>query len=438
MGRKILASLMAMGVILTSFAGCSGSTAPSSSTTPGSTGEATPAATQSASPSADPVTVEFWTISLQPTFTDFFNGLIADYQTANSNVTVKWVDLPYDSIQQKLITSSAGGASPDVVNLNTQMALSLAGKGALVDLNKEATEEQRSIYLESLYNSAKIGDSVYAFPWYASPSIMVYNKALFEQAGLTSTPKTFEEANEMAKTMMEKTGAYLYMPEQLSDQLFLNNIPILSEDKTKAVFNSPEAIDLLTKYRKLVDEGVISKTSWGKWEDQLKLFETGKLAIINSSGSSINRIKDEAPDIYANIGIAEPMTGNAGVVLNPLMNVVVPEKSKNHQAAIAFANFITNDASQLAFCKEVAIFPSTKAAAADPYFKEDSTTLEGIARGISADILGNSADFSLGIDAQSDITKQINLVYEACIMSNDAIPQKFSTAEAEANKVLSK
>ena len=100
MGRKILASLMAMGVILTSFAGCSGSTAPSSSTTPGSTGEATPAATQSASPSADPVTVEFWTISLQPTFTDFFNGLIADYQTANSNVTVKWVDLPYDSIQQ--------------------------------------------------------------------------------------------------------------------------------------------------------------------------------------------------------------------------------------------------------------------------------------------------------------------------------------------------
>lgn len=427
----MLAFVVALSAAVMSFAGCAGKAASSSE----SSGESK-AETSATESESKPVTVEFWTISLQPTFTDFFNKLIDEYQKENTNVKVKWVDLPYDSIQQKLITASASDTSPDVVNLNTQMALSLAGKGALVDLNKEATEAQKSIYIDTLYNSAKIGDSVYAFPWYASPSVMIYNKELFEKSGFAATPKTFEEANTMAKTMKEKTGAYLYVPEELTNLLFLNGIDILNSDKTKAAFNNDEAKNLLTEYRKLVEEGSLPKTSWGQWENQLKLFETGKLAIINSSGSSISRIKDEAPDIYEKIGIAEPMTGSAGVVLDPLMNVVVPEKSKNHKAAIDFAAYITNDANQLAFCKQVAIFPSTKTAANDSYFTQDSTTLEGQARAVCAKTLGYSADFSLGIDKQSDVQKQVNAIYEACIMGNDDINTKFSSAESEVNKIL--
>ncbi len=427
----MLAFVVALSAAVMSFAGCAGKGASSSE----SSGESK-AETSATESESKPVTVEFWTISLQPTFTDFFNKLIDEYQKENTNVKVKWVDLPYDSIQQKLITASASDTSPDVVNLNTQMALSLAGKGALVDLNKEATEAQKSIYIDTLYNSAKIGDSVYAFPWYASPSVMIYNKELFEKSGFAATPKTFEEANTMAKTMKEKTGAYLYVPEELTNLLFLNGIDILNSDKTKAAFNNDEAKNLLTEYRKLVEEGSLPKTSWGQWENQLKLFETGKLAIINSSGSSISRIKDEAPDIYEKIGIAEPMTGSAGVVLDPLMNVVVPEKSKNHKAAIDFAAYITNDANQLAFCKQVAIFPSTKTAANDSYFTQDSTTLEGQARAVCAKTLGYSADFSLGIDKQSDVQKQVNAIYEACIMGNDDINTKFSSAESEVNKIL--
>lgn len=265
---------------------------------------------------------------------------------------------------------------------------------------------------------------------------MIYNKDLFEKAGFKTTPKTFEEANSMAKTMKDKTGAYLYVPEELTNLLFLNGIDILNSDKTKAAFNNDEAKKLLTDYRKLVEEGSLPKTSWGNWENQLKLFETGKLAIINSSGSSISRIKDEAPDIYEKISIAEPMTGSAGVVLDPLMNVVVPEKSKNHKAAIDFAAYITNDANQLAFCKEVAIFSSTKVAASDSYFTQDTTTLEGQARAVCAKTLNYSADFSLGIDKQSDVQKQVNSIYEACILGNDDINTKFGSAESEVNKIL--
>src|SRR5688572_29293821 len=44
------------------------------------------------------VTLEFWTIALQPTFTDYFNQVIADYEQAHPNVRIEWKDYPYDAI----------------------------------------------------------------------------------------------------------------------------------------------------------------------------------------------------------------------------------------------------------------------------------------------------------------------------------------------------
>lgn len=385
---------------------------------------------------AEPVTIEFWTISLQPTFTDFFNGLIADYQAANPNVTVNWTDLPYDSVQQKLVTAAAGGTSPDVVNLNTQMALTLAGKGALVDLEAEATQEQKSIYVESLYNSARIGESVYAFPWYASPCIMFYNKALFEKAGITEIPSNFQASFDMAKTMKDATGAYLYNPSEFFNMLFQEGISILNEDRTAAAFNTADTVTLLESYKAMTKADYLPKTQWGSWDNEIKLFETGKLAIISSSGSTLSRIKDEAPDVYENIGVAAPLTGSTGLSQNALMNIVVPEASKNHEEAIKFAAYITSDASQLAFCKEVAIFPSTTAAIADEYFLSDTTTLEGIARQMSVDVSKSSMDYSLGVEGQSEIQSAVNKVYEAVISSDGEIQSALDQQEKAVNSLL--
>lgn len=385
---------------------------------------------------ADPVEIEFWTISLQPTFTDFFNGLIAQYQEENPGVTVKWVDLPYESIQEKLVTSAAGGSSPDVVNLNTQMALTLAGKGALVDLNAEATEEQRSIYIPSLYESTQLGESAYAFPWYASPNIMFYNTELFEQAGITEIPTTYEEANQLAKQMKDATGAYLYNPPELFNMLFEEGIPILNEDNTAAAFNTQQTADLLAAFQEYTKEGVLANNNWGKWDEELKLFETGKLAIISSSGSSLSRIKDEAPDVYEKIAIASPLTGSEKLSRNALMNIVVPQASKNHEEAVKFAAWITNDANQLAFCKEVAIFPSTTAAAADSYFTSDTETLEGQARAMSAQLSDTSKDYSLGVEGQSDIQANVNKAYEAAIIGGNDIQGALDNAEQLVNSEL--
>ena len=184
----------------------------------------------------------------------------------------------------------------------------------------------------------------------------------------------------------------------------------------------------MNKYKEYTDKGVIPKTKWGDWDEMLKLFESGKLAIVSSSGSSLSRIKDEAPDIYEKVGVSTPLTGKNGLSRNPLMNLVVPEASKNHEAAIAFANYVTNDANQLAFCKEVSIFPSTTAASEDPYFTSDTATLEGQASAMSAK--------ALGIGDQSNIQTAVDKAYEAAITNGDDVKTALDQAEADVNGIL--
>ena len=434
MKKKLLSTLLCAAMAVSMLAGCGGSdsNAAADNSTASDATETTASADNQAS--GEDVTIEFWTIDLKAAFGDFFNDMIAQYESENPGVTVNWTDVPYGDIQSKLVTSVAGGAAPDVVNLNTQFTLTLAGQGALVDLNKEATDEQKSIYIPDLWDSAKIGDSVYAFPWYASPDIMFYNQELFDKAGI-EVPTTFDEALEEAEEFYNKTGAYLFMPDEFFNILFEEGIDVLNADKT-AAFNTQETVDLLNKYKEYTDKGVIPKTKWGDWDEMLKLFESGKLAIVSSSGSSLSRIKDEAPDIYEKVGVSTPLTGKNGLSRNPLMNLVVPEASKNHEAAIAFANYVTNDANQLAFCKEVSIFPSTIAASEDPYFTSDTATLEGQASAMSAKASLTSKDFSLGIGDQSNIQTAVDKAYEAAITNGDDVQTALDQAEADVNGIL--
>src|SRR4051812_35037757 len=57
----------------------------------------------------EPVELNFWTISLSPNFDDYINGRIKVFEDQNPGITVKWTDLPYGAMENKLLTSIAGG-----------------------------------------------------------------------------------------------------------------------------------------------------------------------------------------------------------------------------------------------------------------------------------------------------------------------------------------
>ena len=70
--------------------------------------------------------------------------------------------------------------------------------------------------------------------------------------------------------------------------------------------------------------------------------------------------------------------------------LVVPRMSPHIKEAVDFGLFITNDVNQLEFCRQVAILPSTKEAANDPYFRREPKTLADRANQFSATDLKDS------------------------------------------------
>ncbi|WP_150269533.1 ABC transporter substrate-binding protein [Paenibacillus tepidiphilus] len=417
------------------LAGCGGngnSAAPANSAN-----GAEPSAGQSEAPKADPVTLEFWTIALQPTFNDYFNDLIAKYEESHPGVTVEWKDYPYDAISQRLLTSTASGNSPDVVNLNTEFASQLGSKGALLNLSDYLTAEQAGAYFDGIYNSTVFDGKAYALPWYTGTEVLFMNKKLVEEAGLdpANPPQTRDELTEWARQIHEKTGAAGYAQQLVSKLFPIDGIPILNEDKTAAAFNTPEAEAMISNLRSLMEEGVVLKED-ADFTKQIQYFSGEQVAFQLSGPTFINFIKTSAPEVYANT-IAVPLpTGKAGLRLSNSMNVVVPAKSKNPEQAVEFAAFITSADSQTAFSKVANTLPSTKASIADPFFTESDGTLEAEAKVVSSQSLDKATDYMVGVPSASDINSALARGLQEILLNGADIKQTLDAVEKEVNGII--
>lgn len=431
--KKLTALFLALAMCL-SLAACGGA---SSSSLSESTA-ATPAESTTES-SDEEITLTFWTLALQPTFTDFIQGLIDEYEAENPNIKIDWQDLPYDGIGDKFLAQTAGGNPPDIINLWSQIALTYAAKGALLDVNSVATDEQKDIYLDAAYNSAKLGDGVYALPWYATPNIMVYNKELYEQGGITEVPTTYDELFAEAKDFKDKTGSYLFTPPAMYHLLIAYGIPILNEDNTAAAFNTPEAVELLTTIKELGDANAIQTEtgSWDNWDQDRQLYAQGMLATVLGGPQTVSRLKDEAPESVDTMGVSSAILGPAKISSEAIMNLCISSGSKHPKEAVDFANWITNDENQLAFCHEVSIFPTTKVASDDPFFSSDTETVEGQANYYASISAKTAVDNALGIEQDQDIKDEVSTLSDK-LFAEDMTPEEaLAEAERNVNTILS-
>ncbi|ASA26148.1 sugar ABC transporter substrate-binding protein [Paenibacillus donghaensis] len=420
----------------TLLAACGGNGNTANTPNAGATGE--PGTEATTSPNAEPVSLEFWTIALQPTFNDYFNDLIAKYESSHPGVTVEWKDYPYDAISQRLLTSTASGKSPDVVNLNTEFASQLGSKGALLDLSEHLSDEEAKSYFEGIYNSTVFDGKAYALPWYTGTEVLFMNKKLVEEAGLdpANPPQTREELVEWARQVHEKTGAAGYAQQLVSKLFPIDGISILNEDKTAAAFNTPEAEAMISQLRDLMEEGVVLKED-ADFSKQIQYFSGEQVAFQLAGPTFINFIKTSAPDVYKNT-IAVPLpTGKANLRLSNSMDLVVPQKSKNPEQAVEFAAYITNAENQTAFSKVANTLPSSKASIDDPFFTESDGSLEAEAKVASSQSLDKATDYMVGVPSAADINSALARGLQEILMNGKDIKATLDAVEKEVNNILS-
>jgi len=150
--------------------------------------------------STEPVTLTWWHNGVagdsgENSLGDYWDKVAADYMADHTNVTIKIEQIQNEDLQRTRIpTALQSGDAPDIFQQwgGGEMAAQ-AEAGYLMDLSDVLGDTISN--LGGAVGPWQADGKTYGLPFQFAVEGIWYRKSLFEQAGITSDPKTFDELN---------------------------------------------------------------------------------------------------------------------------------------------------------------------------------------------------------------------------------------------------
>lgn len=346
--KKSLSVLAASLSMMLLFSACTPATQPSQK--PADTGVVTPSASQPAKPADDKVTITFEQFSGSGDNEQYLNDMITAYTTANPNVTIKLQSYGYDDYFTQLTAKVAGGQAPDVFELNYENFVSYAKKGALKPLDDIIKSQNIATdsYNEMALKAFQADGQQYGVPNSFSNVVLIYNKDLFDQAGISYPTDDWKW--EDAMTAADKIHALgkdifgYYHPLSFNEYYKVvkqNGGSLFNDDYTQFTMDTPANVEAL---QYMVDmqlkSNVMPKAEqlagMGDWD----LFKSGRLGMIVTgiwAFPDFTRDREFAWDIAVEPGHTQKAAHffSNGYVIN--------KDSKVAEEAAKFIAFISSD-----------------------------------------------------------------------------------------------
>lgn len=393
-----------------------------------------------------PVELEFWTINLKKNFSDYIEGSIRAYEKDHPGVKIKWVDVPGADVTQKLITALTSNNVPDLVNETTDGLSVLQGYNALEPISDLVGKEKLNPYIDGLIKSVTDRNGkVMAIPWYyAGPPIGLINTELYKKAGLdpNKPAKTWDQLLAYGKQIHQKLpNVYGSNDLPVFEAFVTEGLPILSNDRKKAVFNSPQHVAFVEQFVRAYKDGAIAPGALVKDDRQLQQTIDNQLtAQVGLEGSfQLNNIEKNAPNVLPKLKVVPPITKTGKVAVKDLQLFVIPKKSKHQKEAADFALYLTSPQKQLEFCKLVPIFPSTKDTLKDPFFTNiEVKTIKDQARKVMVEYASNLTLDYMGIPNEDELRQFYLEQIRAAMLGQKSAKDALDTAVNHWNEALAK
>jgi multiple sugar transport system substrate-binding protein len=233
---------------------------------PGSPGTPSAAAPGGAAPTGAPAqvkasgSVKFWHVwggDRQP----IIEKVIADFQYATPGIKVEHTVLSQQGLQEKYLTSIAGGDTADVIMLNTRDLPSFASRNALRDVTDLIARDK--VDIKGTFYAGEADLSTYKGKMYGMPLtaggagyLVFWNKAHFRDAGLDPEKgpadwSTFAEySRKLTKGSngnFERVGSLFWNSDNnwLRQWAYNNNADLYSADGAQVKFNAKENVEAL-------------------------------------------------------------------------------------------------------------------------------------------------------------------------------------------------
>ncbi|MFE9168255.1 extracellular solute-binding protein [Streptomyces kebangsaanensis] len=304
-----------------------------------------------------PVTITWWDTSNATNEAPTYQELVKQFEAANKDIKVKYVNVPFDQAQNKFDTAAGSKGAPDVLRAEVGWTPAFAKKSYLLPLDGTEALADQGKFQPSLIEQAQYEGKTYGVPFVTDTLALVYNKDLFKKAGITEAPKTWDELKSAAAKVKDKTGVdgYWGSTQSYYAQSFLygEGTDTVDAGAKKITMNSAAAKKAYGTWLGMFDGKGLHKadTTADAYAHIQDAFVNGKVAaIVQGPWEITNFYQGSAFKDKANLGIATVPAGSSGKAGAPTgghnLSVYAGSDKAHQEAALKFVKFMTSAKSQ--------------------------------------------------------------------------------------------
>lgn len=296
--------------------------------------------------------------------TETFKGIVSDFNKEFPDVDVEIA--AGSSADAKQDVAKDPKAAADVFMMPHDQLGQMVESG-LIYPNTKYADEVKANNVDSAIEGASWNGELYGYPYGVESQILYYNKSKLSEDDI-KTWKTLTEKGKIGTNFAEAGANYIFGPLFMSNGLYLYGET--GEDPNGTNFNSEPGVEVL---KWLADQksnpGVIQSN-----EEALSNLESGVTDAFLSGPWSKN---DVAKALGDDMGVAAYPTldfGNGEVQMKAFLGVklfAVNQQTEAPLAAMALANFLSNESSQLIEFEKMGVIPSNKALQANEAILSD-------------------------------------------------------------------
>lgn len=371
---RAAAAILAVGALAAGLTGCSGGG--------GSTTLDTKAKT----------TITWWTGQADAAET-LLEGLADEYERLHPNVTIKVSSgaPSTEDLLAKLSASFAGGNYPDVSYAFGSWASQLEASNRTLDITKQVAApdvDWKGLSGAARATAQPTGRKTIGFPALVDNISLLYNKTLFDRAGLDypTDQWTWDDFRTAAKRLTDSatdTYGYAYSVSGSEDttwqfwpHLWQRGGEILSSDGKKSAFDSTAGVQGLTLLR---DMAITDKSVYLDQTDTKygQLFAGGRIGMMTSGPWQLNALKI-AKTNYG-VTVLPGTDGNHETVSGPDLWTLFDHKDANRAHwAFEFTKWLTDPAQDLRWNVEYGNLPLRDSETESPEFAAQVKALPGL------------------------------------------------------------
>lgn len=286
--------------------------------------------------------------------TETFKDIVADFQTEFPDVEVEIA--AGSSADAKKDVAKDPKAAADVFMMPHDQLGQMAEAG-LIYPNTKYADEVKANNVDSAIEGATWDGELYGYPYGVESQILYYNKSTLSEDDIKSWA-TLTEKGKIGTNFAEAGANYTFGPLFMSNGLYLYGEN--GEDPNGTNFNSEPGVEVLKWVASQKNNpGVVQANA-----EALSNLESGVTDAFLSGPWSKN---DVAKALGDNMGVAAYPTvdfGNGEVQMKAFLGVklfAVNQQTEAPLAAMALANFLSNESSQLIEFEKMGVIPSNKA-----------------------------------------------------------------------------